>query len=130
MTVNRLSQTFSAKPALFVFTCLGKTAFSPCSSCKRSYAASNSIKRPLLENSRWVIACNMYLCRGSVLENSLLYLNGMRRPVPKPRIKQRRDGKSTAVSHPQQIYLVETVTPEALSQTSGSQSMENVQSKQ
>jgi hypothetical protein len=55
----------------------------------------------------------MYLFKGSILENWLLYLNGMRRPVPEPRIKQQRGGKSTAVSHPQQIFLVETVTPEA-----------------
>jgi hypothetical protein len=55
----------------------------------------------------------MYLFKGSILENSLLYLNGIRRPVPEPRIKQQRGGKSTAVSHPQQIFLVETVTPEA-----------------
>jgi hypothetical protein len=98
-------------------------ALSPHSTCK-SYAASNSMKQSLPEISRWIIVYSMYLFKGSILESSLLYLNGMRRPVPKPRIKQRRDGKSTAVSHPQQIYLVEMVTPEALFQTSRSQRME------
>jgi hypothetical protein len=93
--------------------CVANTVFGPYSTYERSYAVADSIKRPLFETSRWLIACDMYLYKGSILENSLLYLNGMRRPVPEPRIKQQRDGKSTAVSHPQQIFLVETVTPEA-----------------